>query len=311
MPNKCGEYICQCQAKGWMTPTNGLTCQRCHDPCANGDPCNALLDQGNKCVQTFSSNRRGGGGEVMCGSYVCQCGGGGFLATQDSSSCTRCTDTCANSDPCFTRNNPNNRCLPASGGICGLYTCQCQEPGWMTPMDAKTCQECVNPCLTGDPCLSAENPSNVCLQLPGTCGQHICQCGAPGWLTPREGKTCQRCEDPCPANDPCKATSDNRNRCVPVYEFEYGVVSGTHGAHTRCGSYVCQCGADGFLQSSDSQACTSCADSCSMGDPCFAKNNPGNTCMRALGGICGLYTCQCNAKGWLTPIGGKTCQGKH
>ena len=169
--------------------------------------------------------------------------------------------------------------------------------------------ECINPC-DSDPCFSADNPGNICLQPPGSCGEYTCQCGSPGWTTPFQGLTCQRCNDPCEGNR-CRGNEDSRNRCVPVYSNAIGYTSGTPGATVQCGTHVCQCAGSGFLPSVDSRTCTRCDDTCAAGDPCFTRNNDGNKCLPARGGICGLYTCQCNEPGWLTPIKAKTCQGRR
>jgi hypothetical protein len=110
---------------------------------------------------SFGGNTGTAGQTVKCGERVCQCDGQGFMPVVDQKACVRCSDTCTNNDPCFYREAPGNRCLPAQG--CSLYICQCDQPGWMTAKQGTTCTQCLNPCESGDHCLSTNNPGNQCL----------------------------------------------------------------------------------------------------------------------------------------------------
>ena len=101
------------------------------------------------------------------------------------------------------------------------------------------------------------NSGNVCTKLPNKCGQYTCQCGAPGWLTPVQAQSCQKCYDPCENGDPCGNALDHRNRCVQVMSRNAATSTSTAMATDAvfCGSFVCQCAGEGFVASSTQQSC--------------------------------------------------------
>jgi hypothetical protein len=219
----CGGYSCECRGNGWVAKGVDQYCEVCANPCDPiRDPCLSRMDKRNKCVSTPPPM-----GDCSRG-YTCECDGRGFITPAGAQTCQNCPNACLNGDPCMSNSDLRNKCVPItkSNGlftICGGFSCECDAPGWITPVGAGSCQSCEDPCLQGDPCRTKLDNRNTCMLEPrnsngdafqgGKCAGYICRCNAPGFVSNERGQYCTAsCPDPCSNGDPCNQRRDNRNR---------------------------------------------------------------------------------------------------
>lgn len=157
---------------------------------------------------------------------------------------------------------------------------------------------------------------NMCVRLPGSCDQFVCQCSAPGYYSTPGSRKClpspsQSCVNPCNQGDPCSAVDNPLNRCTQP--------PGT------CGVYACVCSQPGWVTPWGARSCkgkflhtiyvpsklvvgrdTSCENPCAGTDRCSSADRPGNVCVQ-LPQACNQYTCSCSEPGWSSANSGLSC----
>ena len=109
----------------------------CENPCNNDDPCSAIGNPGNACVQPSGT----------CGEHVCICKADGFATGAGGQSCSAvnggggvCNNPCTSGgDPCRAVGNPGNACIRPTD-TCDTHICLCQADGFITPSGGQTCR---------------------------------------------------------------------------------------------------------------------------------------------------------------------------
>lgn len=285
------DYYCDCRGRGWYTPVGSQRCEKCVDPCTQGDPCSNNYDGGNTCTWalagfgdvTYDANgdpnffdiRRshlesdgvsaGTVGIGQCGSFTCNCAGQQWVGNAPyGDACIRCNNPCE-----------LNPCLGQASGADGderntcTWTFADNTPfNWLD--DALHASKVTSKVPGGRRLL--QNPlSEVRVPLANLCGTWTCSCKGRNWMAPQGKKTCVKCGDPC-AGDPCSSELDSMNKCIPTPILQ--VDEGT------CAGFVCNCDGESFLTTITKQRCERCVDPClqSNQDPCYTAKNPMNVC---------------------------------
>lgn len=282
--SQCGGYTCQCAGPlaGWVAPPEATSCTPCSNPCATGDPCSSQMDPRNVCIPAAANPLILQGGSDGCGVYTCRCNGLGFVLAPGSMSCRTCPNPCSFGDPCNTRSDSNNVCIPTLQSAINVFGRRL--------MDSADGDD-VALGKTGRGLLSPFYNSNL---GEDGCGSYSCRCRGVGYEPGPLRQSCvvspgSGCPDPCSNKDPCNRAGNSANQCI-------------NQAQVQCGYYECAC-ASGWQSvqrvitqgPTCEQALNSvCPTFSSSYDPCLTLSTQAtNTCSASTG----TWKCVCDPSG--------------
>jgi len=130
--NRCidkadGTHICKCDGEDFYANAGFQVCE-CKSPCLMGDPCAQQESDQNTCTETSYSNDLAGRtskrkeGPNHCGTYTCTCNAFGWKKVTTDFGTERCVppQPCSD-DPCLSRLNSANKCIPSYDGASQRY----------------------------------------------------------------------------------------------------------------------------------------------------------------------------------------------